>query len=191
MDDNAVLISFGPFVDRMFVYALALLIFVYGVTAAMWIYNEFARLFNVPRVRKFFKLKPKPEPESEVHELVSEPVSPVLYEVMWSTELADIYAANTRRRIVRDPREGARDLLNENGDGYIRYRVWLSDTQPWGRATWHEGPRLELPKFSDMDENVVSTQSGKHFIVPQNEAAGFTGKWSDIKTLKAEDDTDN
>lgn len=150
MFDNAPLfISFGPVVDRMFIAALALIIFVYGVTAVMWLYNELDKLFSIPRLRKFLKLKPKPE--LEVHELVSEPESPVLYEVMWSDELEHKYAANSRRRIVADPMEGAYDLLKENDAGYIRYRVWLDEAPPWGSAKWYPAldERLVLPKFPE------------------------------------------
>ena len=166
MFDNApLLVMFEPNVQRMFVTALALIIFVYGVTAAVWIQREIGQLFSIPRVRKFFKLKSKSEPDSVIHELVAEPENPVLYEVMWSAGLDDIYASNTRRRVVREPRDGARDLLDENGEGYIRYRIWLSDAQPWGMATWHTPTAFVLPKFPDYEETVVSTPSGRHSIV--------------------------
>lgn len=168
MFDAPLTISFGPPIDRMFVAALALIIFVYGTTAVMWIVAEITKLVKWVMVR-WFGLEPEVEYETFDHEIVSDPESSIMYEVMWSSDVDSTYASNTRRRVVAEPRVGGQILLRENGDGFIRYRVWDRD-QVWGLATWHEGPKLDLPKFG-VDQIDVTTLSGDPIDVNFNKKA--------------------
>lgn len=117
---DALSITFNPVVDRMFIIVLALLFFVYGVTAISWIFGVVVDVWH------WIRKTPKPAKKSEQSE--------VRYEVQWSI-VENFEIAQTR--IASTPELATIALIQENGEGYIRYRPFDGQREwAWGVTLW-------------------------------------------------------
>lgn len=121
---DALSITFNPIVDRMFIIVLALLIFVLGTTAVVWIMAEVRNFWN------WIRKTPKPVEKTDQPN--------ILYEVQWSL-VENFEIAQTR--IASSPELAVIALLQENLEGYIRYRPFDGQREwAWGIPLWREAP---------------------------------------------------
>lgn len=157
--NEALNITFNPIVDRMFIIVLALLFFVYGVTAITWIYGVVTDFVNWLRGKK----KPSDEQQSPPD---------FLYEVQWGMTI-DFEIFQTR--IARSVEEAITILIRENSEGYIRYRPFNgTDEWPWGNVLYHDLTEIQ---YSELYSDALKAMR----------SYGPTQPWYGVDTMVATD----
>jgi len=157
--NDALLVTFGPVGDRMFIAALALIIFVNGVTAALWIFAEGQNLWN--------KLRGKKTP-SEVEQTKTR----FLYEVQWSF---DVSFETIQTRVSDSVDRAIVELVTENFEGYIRYRPYDGEHEwPWGNALYRDRTALQHNELYSEALETVKKHADEWQDLNFNEVAVWT-----------------
>lgn len=119
-------ISFGPWQD------IALMIFVF---LGIFMFGSFFVQSVIDEVKSWFG-KGGPTAKND------EP--PIRYEVLWSPYLQPD-GGTEQLRISSSVEEATAALLQENGEGFIRYRPFIKDEDfDWGMAMWRTSESSEL-----------------------------------------------
>lgn len=122
-------ITFGPWQDILLYIAVFLIIFVLGAAAVNMVIVEVKSWFG------------KSDPVEKTDE------RPMRYEVLWSKHLV-LDGMDEQLRISSNIEKTTEALVQENGDGFVRYRPFVPELDfDWGMAMWRETPKLVLPKW--------------------------------------------
>ena len=169
MGDTAVLVSFGPIMDRILTITACLMFFVYGVATVQMIWRE--AMTWIDRKKGIKPLISTNDP------------SIVLYEVMWGITMTfDTH----RTRVSSSVEDAIQELFRENGEGYIRYRVHSDIPGLWGTPALWDDYRFQEVFLEPLKLKTGEEFYGKHIQPPSSSYAVEWPKTSEEKEISVD-----